>query len=62
MLKEVKVIGKLDGNFRFDNMARVYDKRYAAPTINCNGGGDRQPKVIRNAKDIRTHRGRGGAR
>ena len=62
MRKEVRVVDRLDGKFRFDNMARVYDRKQAAPTINCNGGGDRQPKVIRNAKNIRTHRSGGGAR
>ena len=61
-MKEIKVVGKLEGNYRFDNMARVYDRRYVAPTINCFTGGQRETKVIKNAENIRSHRGRGGAR
>ena len=48
-----------DGTFESAN--RVYDKKKCCPTIPTCGGGGIQPKVIKNAKNIRSHRGRGGS-
>lgn len=60
---KIRMLGQMDNSDgTHESQNRVYDKRFACPTINCMQGGDRQPKVIRDAKNIRTYRSRGGAR
>lgn len=46
-MKTISIKGKLEGKFRFDNMARIYDRKVCCPTVNCYGGGEREPKVIK---------------
>jgi hypothetical protein len=56
-MKEIVVVGKLDGKFKFDNIARVYGRKGIAPTISCYiGGGDRVAKELKNVKTDNCHR------
>ena len=55
-MSKVVVIGEMDNSDgTFESANRVYDRKNAAPTIPTCGGGGLQPKVIRDAKNIRTH-------
>ena len=56
-MKQIIVIGEMDnsdGSFECCN--RVYDRKMSCPTIPTSAGGGHIPKVIKNAKNFRTHR------
>lgn len=48
MLKQTVVIAEMDNSDgTFESANRLYDKKYAAPTIPTCSGGGHQPKVIK---------------
>lgn len=50
--QEVKIIGRMDNSIdhTFESTNRVYDKNGIFPTLSTCQGGDRQPKIIEEAK------------